>query len=472
MAYDTLVIGAGLSGLAAAIRLAQFDRRVVVLERHSLWGGLNSFYKLKGRLFDSGLHALTNHVPKGSAGKPLTRVLRQLRLSYDELELGRQSYSQILFPHRSLRFDNDAALFLSEVAREFPRQVDGLARLIRDLPAYDAPPPTDAESSARARLRAYFDDADLIEMLMCPLCIYGSAREDDLDWDQFAILFRAVFLEGFARPAGGIQKLLDLLLLRLRAVGGELRTNCAVESILVQGGTAVGVRLQSGEELTAERIFSSAGHAETMSLVERGDERVEAARREALAPVARLSFFESIAVLDLPPCELGYDATISFFNRSERFRYRRPEGAVDLESGVVCTPNNFARATPLKDNFLRMTALANHAHWTKLDEPDYQAQKQQVADAMLASAAAPIPCLDALPGHTIFRDTFTPRTIERYTGHWGGAVYGTPRKRRDGTTGIDRLSLIGTDQGMLGIVGALLSGITIANRHALVGVQG
>jgi hypothetical protein len=29
------------------------------------------------------------------------------------------------------------------------------------------------------------------------------------------------------------------------------------------------------------------------------------------------------------------------------------------------------------------------------------------------------------------------------------------------------LSLIGTDQGMLGIVGALLSGITIANQQAL-----
>ncbi|MEO0661599.1 MAG: FAD-binding protein, partial [Planctomycetota bacterium] len=29
--YDTIVIGAGMSGLAAGIRLAQFDQRVVVL---------------------------------------------------------------------------------------------------------------------------------------------------------------------------------------------------------------------------------------------------------------------------------------------------------------------------------------------------------------------------------------------------------------------------------------------------------
>ena len=42
MPYDTILIGAGMSGLAAGIRLAQFDQRVLVLDRHYLWGGLNS----------------------------------------------------------------------------------------------------------------------------------------------------------------------------------------------------------------------------------------------------------------------------------------------------------------------------------------------------------------------------------------------------------------------------------------------
>ncbi len=32
--YDTIIIGAGLSGLAAGIRLAYYDKRVCVLERH------------------------------------------------------------------------------------------------------------------------------------------------------------------------------------------------------------------------------------------------------------------------------------------------------------------------------------------------------------------------------------------------------------------------------------------------------
>ena len=44
--YDTIIIGAGMSGLAAGIRLAYFDQKVCILERHYTIGGLNSFYLL------------------------------------------------------------------------------------------------------------------------------------------------------------------------------------------------------------------------------------------------------------------------------------------------------------------------------------------------------------------------------------------------------------------------------------------
>ncbi len=69
--YDVAIIGAGLSGLAAGIRLAHFGKRVCIFERHNAPGGLNSFYSLGGRKFDVGLHAVTNYVPPGVKGTPL-----------------------------------------------------------------------------------------------------------------------------------------------------------------------------------------------------------------------------------------------------------------------------------------------------------------------------------------------------------------------------------------------------------------
>ena len=69
--YDTIIIGAGLSGLAAGIRLAYFDRRrAASLERHTTIGGLNSFYRLRGRNYDVGLHAVTNFAPPGTKRAP------------------------------------------------------------------------------------------------------------------------------------------------------------------------------------------------------------------------------------------------------------------------------------------------------------------------------------------------------------------------------------------------------------------
>ena len=42
MHYDVVIIGAGMSGLAAGIRLAHFEKSVCVLDKHSTPGGLNS----------------------------------------------------------------------------------------------------------------------------------------------------------------------------------------------------------------------------------------------------------------------------------------------------------------------------------------------------------------------------------------------------------------------------------------------
>ncbi|MDP6538495.1 MAG: NAD(P)/FAD-dependent oxidoreductase [Planctomycetota bacterium] len=458
--HDAVIIGAGMSGLAAGIRLAGFGQRVVVLERHTLWGGLNSFYKRAGRRFDVGLHALTNFVGPRTPGAPLTRVLRALRLRHADLGLRPQRVSRIRFPGVALSFCNDFGLLQQEVDERFPDQRDGFARLAGDLslPA-DAASPR-AFEGARTVLREYLSDPLLVDMLLLPICFYGSAREDDVDWYQFNILFQSLFVEGFARPAGGIKPLLDLLLERLDATGGELRLGCGVERVLLDAGRVRGVLLEDGSVLSTDLVLSSAGHPETMELcgptavadhVDEGD-------------LGRLAFTESIHVLDRKPVELGHDAAVTFFNHAERFRWRCPQELIDPTSGVICCPDNYVGESETGEGLLRLTTLANHDRWAALGPQAYSRAKGECTERALDVAHRF--AFDPRP-HEVYRDTFSPTTVRRYTGRRGGAVYGSPRKRLDGRTPFDGLNLIGTDQGLLGIVGALLSGITIANRHAL-----
>ena len=135
--YDTIIIGAGMSGLAAGIRLAYYDQRVCILERHYTIGGLNSFYRLRGRDYDVGLHALTNVTPKGTKTGPLARLLRQLRFRWDDFAIAPQIGSEIAFPGKRIKFDNNERTLRDEVAWAFPHETDNFDRLTREIVAYD-----------------------------------------------------------------------------------------------------------------------------------------------------------------------------------------------------------------------------------------------------------------------------------------------------------------------------------------------
>ncbi|HUS37838.1 MAG TPA: NAD(P)/FAD-dependent oxidoreductase [Pirellulales bacterium] len=453
--YDTIIIGAGMSGLAAGIRLAHYDQRVCILERHYTIGGLNSFYRLGGRDYDVGLHAVTNFTPKGTRKGPLARLLRQLRFRWDDFALAPQIGSEINFPGVSLRFGNDFELFRSEVHRAFPAQKEAFEQLLKRIVDYDDLDQEMFDVSAREVLRENLSDPLLIEMILCPLMWYGNPREHDMGFGMFCVMFHSIFTEGLGRPLAGVRLILRKLVRRFRELGGELKLRCGVNCIKVDGKKATAVVLDDGQQITGRQILSSAGWIETMRMCEDVSE-VEATE------AGKLSFAETISILDKPPRDLGIDRTLVFFNDSDRFDWRRPDELCDTRTGVICSPNNFEYTDgKLPDNVLRITAQANYGSWCDLSEDQYQLEKLKWYDRIQESAVRFLP---DYRHHVIDTDTFTPKTIRRFTGHDNGAVYGAPRKRLDGSTHLNNLHICGTDQGYVGIVGAMFSGITLANQ--------
>jgi phytoene dehydrogenase-like protein len=473
--YDVAIIGAGMAGLAAGIRLAHFGKRVCIFERHNAVGGLNSFYSIAGRKYDVGLHAMTNWAPRGVKGGPLGKLLRQLRIDRDEFALHPQKRSRIAFGaggETELVFTNDFAVLEAEVARVFPGQIDGFRALVGVIRGYDDVSLDARPESAREIVRRHISDTLLEDMLFCPLMYYGSATERDMEFGQFVIMFKALFLEGFARPVDGVRVILRVLLEKYRAAGGERRMKCGVRRLVVRGDRASALVLDSGEEVTATQVISTIGAAETERL--QAEEASPPAAGGGAHPVGRLSYCETITVLDREPAALGWgEDTIVFFNDSPRFHYEKSEALADVRSGVICLPNNFdfPAGLGLPEGLFRCTCLADFAGWSGLPEPEYREAKRRVYGEIQASALRFLPGgsagAGALAGATIATDMFTPRTIVKFTGHLGGAIYGSPRKIRDGRTRLANVYLAGTDQGFLGIVGAMLSGISMANFHVL-----
>ncbi len=458
--YDTLIIGAGMSGLAAGIRLAYYDRRVCILDRHYTIGGLNSFYRLRNREYDVGLHAVTNFTPPGTKKGPLARILRQLRFRWDDFALREQVGSEIAFPDVRLRMGNDFELFRSEVHRHFPQEKDNFERLLGQILEYDDLDQESFDISARHVLEDTLDDPLLIEMVLCPLMWYGNAREHDMGFGQFCIMFRSIYFEGFARPYNGVRLILKNLVRKFRTLGGELRLRTGVSRIKTEGDRAVGVVLDDGTELECQNILSSAGSVETRRLCDPGYE----ASPES---VGQLSFTEAISVLDCQPKELGNDRTIVFFNDSDKVHWQKSDQLCDVRSGVICSPNNYCYEDDegeLADGFMRVTSIANFDAWQNLSKEKYELAKLHWYDQIVDSAVRFVPDFRRA---VIDTDMFTPTTIRRFTWHDNGAVYGSPKKQLDGTTHLKNVILCGTDQGFVGIIGAMMSGVSMANQYCL-----
>ena len=454
--YHLVIIGAGLSGLAAGIRAARFGRRVLLLEQHWQPGGLNSYYVRQGRLLETGLHAMTNFAPPGVKHAPLNRLFRQLKLSRQEFQTHEQMGSEVVFPGRSLRFSNDPALLNAEIAREFPGAVDGFARLTEAVKAYDpfAPAP---RRSAREFLARFLPDPLLTDMLLLPLMVYGNAEEEDMDLGQFAIMFRAIFLEGFFRPAATIKEFLDLLVARLEGYGGEIRYRAPVRRIKRDGERVVGVVLADGTEIAADAVLSTVGIPGTAELADWPLDRA--------AYSGRMSFMETITLVPLqysPP--MRADRTIIFYNNRDAFSYRRPDEPLDPSWGVICFPGNFQGLPPVDPLQIRVTNAANFELWKAAGPQEYARLKEEWG-ARSADQVRKI--IGNYQQNRVYEDRFTPVTIERFTSKAWGAVYGSPVKLKDGRTPYANLFIAGTDQGYLGIVGAMLSGVTIVNQHLL-----
>lgn len=455
--YSLIIIGGGLSGLAAGIRFARFGGSVLILEKHVIPGGLNSYYFRKGFLLETGLHAMTNFAEPGDKRAPLNRLFRQLKLSRHDFITHEQFSSLIHFPGGStLRFSNDFPLLQEEIAARFPGEIDGFNRLLDEVNGYDPFTPK-KWISTRVMLGRFLHDPLLTDMILLPLMVYGNSEEHDMDFSQFVIMFRSIYQEGFFRPDGTMKDFLALLVDTFTSYGGEIRYNSQVESIAMTDQQASHVKLAGGETITCDAVISTVGAPGTFAML--------SLPRQEEKYAGRMTFVESIYILPRQTKkEVKSDHTIIFYCLSDHWQYCQPTKPVDTSWGVICFPENF-QGMPASDYFqIRITHAANYDLWKKASSLDYAAMKQEWG-AQSREITAKI--IGNYQQNIVYEDSFTPITIERFTAKARGAVYGSPVKVKDGRTPCSNVFIAGTDQGFLGIVGSMLSGVSIVNQHLL-----
>ena len=451
--YDVIIIGAGLSGLSAGIRLSQFFKRILIVESHSIAGGLNSYYE-HGRptkhLFSSGLHTVTNARVTGRKWG-LGLISRNLGIKPEEFSLYEpDASSRITSGDLSVEFSNDRDLLRSEIQRLFPSSVDEFSRFEAAIVARSGDLKA-AGLSARDFLSEQIRSPQLADILALPVFTYAGYREQDIDLRTFSLLYRSIFMDGCGSPVN-MKEFLARLIDRFRCNGGEICFKCNVRKILHHNGEVAGIATDGGE-LASRYVLSSAGLHETGQLA-----------GLSIGDPGSISLFHVTACYDRKLSGIGIPETLHFWNRRDDLEWR-----FDSEEQVLSVLTLSAQDAYTFDSGrhqLKISCFDKMENWQYDSKREYRQRKQLRAEKLFRLAGRLYPSL--LSEKPVYVDTFSPRTIRRFTQHPNGTLYGGTVKAFDGRTPLKNLLIIGNDQGGIGIMGALTSGILISNYAVLV----
>lgn len=140
--YDLVVVGAGLGGLAAASLASKAGKKVLVLDPGERPGGVLAGMRKKDFLFYPG--------PFLSFGVDRDGPLQQLfaSLGISQAASLRSPCYQVALPDRRITVFTEQAETLEELRREFPHEIDTIARFYRNLHRI-------AAGSTRSRLKLF-----------------------------------------------------------------------------------------------------------------------------------------------------------------------------------------------------------------------------------------------------------------------------------------------------------------------------
>lgn len=274
-----IIIGAGLGGLASAMRLGAKGYRVTVLDRLDTPGGRGSAIWQNGHRFDLGPTIVT--VPQ---------VFEDLwsacgRNFHNDVDLkALDPFYEIRWPDGSrFRARQDTDAVMEEVERLSPSDVAGYKRYLRDsekrywlgfedmgrrpmhrlidlikvLPAFAM---LRADRSIHKLVSTRVRDPRLrMALSFHPLFIGGDPFHVT---SMYALVSHLEKAYGVHYAMGGVEAIARAMVGVIAGQGGHVQQGAEVDEIVMRGKRATGVRLKGGQEIAADIVVSNAdaGH--------------------------------------------------------------------------------------------------------------------------------------------------------------------------------------------------------------------
>lgn len=437
-AYDAIVVGAGVGGLAAGALLAHGGRKVLVVERHDRPGGYAHAFRRRRYRFDSAVHLVGGCAPASFDGGGLVhRVLRALGVDgLCDFERVDPFYTAV-YPDLTLRVPSGLEEFVEAHVRRFPREEKGIRQVMQlclDLRLETQRAPELLFELDFGRMRRIFPtllryhrttlasvlDEHLqdprLKAVLATLWPYLGLPPSRVSFVYWATMLSSYALDGAFYCKGTFQKLADALVSGLERAGGELLLKSTVRRIEVRDGRARGVVLENGQHIAAPLVISNVDARQTFEELVGVEHLPGAFVRELRRMRPSISAFVVYTATRLDLRALGASHETFFYRGFDHERHYTGLGG-EIEWLSVTVPTLYDPSlAPAGEHVLTVTTLMPYDASTS-----WRRDKERLAERLLREVDVHLPGYrDAL----VFAEAATPRTMERYTRNRDGAIYG------------------------------------------------
>jgi len=428
MKKKVIVIGAGISGLSAAIYAQRSGFDVTVCEQHSIAGGMCTGWKRKGYFFEGAVHWLTGSSPKTE----LYPIWKETGALNDEVKVFlHDPFYAVEWQGKTINLYRDLAKTIEELRALSPEDEKLLKRLEKDvkafscmdMPIYDIKG-VKAQHPKRMKLSTLLKMIPALPRII--RCNKISCKEyaaqfkhpaiqrllclmmDDYSATGMIATLAQINMGDGGYPEGGSLAMAERMAKTFEELGGTLLLKTKVKRVNIENGAATGVALENSilpadavivtqETIAAlHQLFDTPLNDKWLAELRKNTKPevctfVSLGIRAKLPQTPAFELEESIVYADKIVSEI-------FFFNYDKFEDYAPKGCTTLTTALMGDTYEF---------------------WKKAkEEGRYEEEKRNLAEQIIRVVSEKYP---QAKDNIEVVDIATPLTYERYTGAYHGS---------------------------------------------------